>query len=207
MGQRKYLRLLVSLAAVAVPGYPISGWGEEGPIGLVLELSLAAADVFQEVAGAKSTVLVPGRRTSAGVNTFTKEEWAAESLEWPEVMASAMSIADQIIEKMAIQWERDKNGVILYGVVRSDDPFLGSAMFSKQFLAKFRAELGGELFVLVPEQGWMFVFPRHGGRLEDFSGSLAEIYAGSALRVSLEVFLVNEAECRVIGTLGGDPQE
>jgi len=159
------------------------------------------------VEGAKSTVLVPGRSTSAGVNTFTNEEWAAEKLEWPEVMASAMAIADQIIEKMSIEWERDKNGVIRYAVVRSDDPFFGSAMFSKQFLAKFRAELGAELFVLVPEQGWMFVFPRYGGRLEDFSGSLAEIYAGSALRVSAEIFLVNEAGCRVVGTLAGDPQE
>jgi len=206
MGQRKYLRLLASLAGFLALAGSGPGWAGEGPIGLVLERSLAAPDVFQRVEGAKSTVLVPGRRTSAGVDTFTQQEWEAEKHEWPEVMASAMVIADRIVDSMKLEWERDGNGVILYGAVRGDDAFFGSAIFSKRFLTRFRAELGGELFVVVPEQGLMFVFPRHGGRLADFAGALSAIYAESALRVSLEIFLVDEAGCRVVGVLDSEPR-
>jgi len=75
-------------------------------------------------------------------------------------MTGAMAIADQIVTSLNVEWERDENGVILYGEVRSDDPFLGSAMFSKRFLEKFRAALGPELLVVVPEQGRMYLFPQ-----------------------------------------------
>jgi len=202
MGQRKYLLLLVSLAGMVGCGVPAQLLGDEGPIGLVLERSLFAPDIFQGIEGAKVTVLVPGRRTSAGVNTFTDEEWAAEKLEWPEVMTGAMEIADQVVASLKVEWERDENGVILFGEVRSEDPFLGSAMFSKRFLEKFRAALGPELLVVVPEQARMYLFPRFGGKLDDFGASLAQAYQESALKVSLEVFLVDERGCRVIGVLG-----
>jgi hypothetical protein len=205
-GQRKYQCLLIVTAVMIGGGMVVGLRAGEGPIGLVVEQSLAAPEVFQAVKGAKSTVLVPARRISAGVDTFSNAEWAAEKLEWPEVMAGAMEIADRLVEKLEVSWERDDHGVILYGEADSRDPFLGSVMFSKEFLNRFKEELGAEIYVVIPERGRLFLFPKFGGKLEGFAASLAEIYQGSALRVSLEVFLVNEAGCQVVGTLGADPQ-
>lgn len=207
MGQCKYLPSPASWAGLVLLWVCGPASADDGGIGLVLERSLAAPDIFQKVEGAKSTILVPGCRTSAGVDTFTREEWAAGKHEWPEVMAGAMAIADRMVDSLEVDWERDGNGVILYGVVRNGDPFFGSTMFSKRFLGRFRAELGAELFVVVPEQGLMFVFPRYGGRLEDFAEALTGIYTESALRVSLEVFLVNETGCRAVGAINGAPRD
>jgi len=122
-------------------------------------------------------------------------------------MAGAMAVADGMVGKMEVTWERDEKGVILYGEGESRDPFFGSVIFSKQFLDRFKEQLGAEIYVVLPEQGRIFLFPKFGGKLEGFAGALTDIYQGSALRVSLEVFLVSEAGCRAVGTLGADPQK
>jgi hypothetical protein len=210
-GQRKYrsLRGGWGILALALAG----GFGGmslqagDGPIGLIVQRSLLAPEMFQEIQGAKETVLAPGRQISAGVDTFSSAEWAAEKLEWPEVMAGAMEIADRLVEELEVEWKRDANGVILYGEAVSGSPFLGSVMFSKRFLGQFKDELGAEFYVVIPEQGRMFLFPRFGGKLDDYGASMAGVYQGSALRISLEVFLVNEAGCRAVGTLGDAPQK
>jgi hypothetical protein len=204
MGQNK-TRLAWWIAVVGV-GVG-SGWGDEAPgrgeIGLVLEPLFAAGEIRHEVEGAKETVLVPARSTSAGADTFTEAEWAAEGLAWPEVMEGAMRVADRVAGGMEVRWSRDANGVIVYGTVRAPDPFLGSALFSRKFLDRFRAELGPEVFVVMPDREGFYVFPRFGGKLEEYGAALAGKYRDSALKVSLEVFLVDGRGCRVVGTLGG----
>ncbi|MEO0447629.1 MAG: hypothetical protein AAF191_16265, partial [Verrucomicrobiota bacterium] len=134
---------LLLLPALFGSSLPHEAWSNDNPasIGLFLESKVAAPDMYQEIAQAKSTVLVPARPGQWGVDTFRKEEWEKESLEWSVVLPAAQARADELAQNMTIEWERDQRQVIRYASIRSEDPFLTSVIYSDVFLRRLERKL------------------------------------------------------------------
>ncbi len=193
---------LTSLAIFLAPWLVIAENDPKNELGVLLEPSFAAPKIFHPVEGAKSTVLVPARNGKYGVDTFTEAEWNAEKLGWPEVLPQALKLADKLAKSAEPTWVRDEREVILYGMIRSEHPFISSVIFSRAFHAKLKAMLGAEFLALVPERDTVFVFPKYGGQLDFYASGIAERHRKAPIKVSLEIFEVSADGCKVVGAIG-----
>tara|TARA_R110002096_G_scaffold91625_3_gene207247 strand:- start:2093 stop:2689 length:597 start_codon:yes stop_codon:yes gene_type:complete len=197
MGQRKTLTLL---SLLLLPLFAAAQ--SEGELGVLLEPSFAAPKIAHPVNGAKSTVLVPALNTKYGLDRYTEEEWNAQKLGWPDVFPKAMKLADSLAKKIEPRWVRDRRGVILYGVIEDRDPFVSSVIFSEALHERMKSVLGKEFLALVPDRNIIFLFPKFGGNLEDYSVSIVEQYRRAPIKVSLEIFEISGNGCKVVGALG-----
>ncbi len=197
MGQRKTLTLIATLL---VPYFATAE--PQNELGVLLEPSFAAPKIFHPVKDAQKTVLVPARNSRYGVDSFTEAEWEAENLGWPEVLPTAMKLADSLVKQVEPRWIRDERDVILYGIIEDRHPFISSILFSDAFHERLKSSLGAEFLVLVPDRNTLFLFPKYGGRLEDYSASIVERYHRAPIKVSLEIFEVDASGCRVVGAIG-----
>lgn len=185
---------------------PLRVSAEEGELGMYLEPAHFAPDIFHQVKGAKKTVLVPARHTRYGVDTFTEKEWKEEGMDLPTVQQQALHLASKLNETAEVEWVRDDRKVVEYAIINSDHPFISSIIFPQkdgknEFVQRFRKILGDEVLVVIPERYTIYVFPRYGPTLQEFGPSLAEIYRVSDLKGSLEIFLVQENTCEVVGEI------
>ncbi len=187
-----------SLAALSALTLAASTTASEG---VIVEPKYAAGNLYHPIDGARETVLRPARAGEFGPDFFTESEWKTQKLDWPAFLTAAKQRADRLCKDMEIRWARDSRGVILYGEIRSDDPFISSVIFAGSFIDRFRKNLGKELLVAIPERDRLFVFPRHGNKLQDLSPSIAERYRQTGIPVSLELFMVDAEGCRVVGKI------
>lgn len=197
MGQRKTLTLL---SLLLVPFFASAE--TESELGVLLEPSFAAPKIAHPVNGAKTTVLVPALNTKYGLDRYTEEEWNAQSLGWPDVFPKAMALADKIAVSVEPRWVRDERGVILYGVIEDENPFVSSVIFSERLYKRLSSILGKEFLALVPDRNIVYLFPKFGGKLADYSGSIVEQYRRAPIKVSLEIFEVSINGCKVVGAIG-----
>ncbi|MEM1294517.1 MAG: hypothetical protein AAGH89_04070 [Verrucomicrobiota bacterium] len=196
MGQRKTLTLLSCLFL------PLLATAEEGELGIFLEPAFAAPKIAHPINGAKSTVLVPALNTKYGLDRYTEEEWDAQKLGWPDVFPKAMKLADTLAKDVEPRWVRDRRDVILYGVIENSNPFVSSVIFSEALHKRLKSILGNEFLALVPDRNIIFLFPKFGGNLEDFAVSIADQYRRAPIKVSLEIFEIDENGCKVVGAIG-----
>ena len=105
------------------------------------------------------------------------------------------------MEKVKPELVRDSRGVVLYAVIRGEDPFLSSILLSSKFLPKFKKTLGESLLVVILDRQVIYVFPEAGGKLDEFGAALAGQYKETKQPVSLEVIKVDEKGFQVIGSI------
>jgi len=172
--------------------------------GLIFEGSFEGPEVARLPEGAKLTLLVPFYEWDYGVRPFTREKWDSEGLTWDRIVQVGTQVADAVVESMEIELVRDDREVIELAVVRSEDPFLTSAILSPKFPARFRETLGERLQVVLIDRYALYVFPAVGGALADFGPALVDKFDETAFPVSLEVFLVEESGVRVVGEISRD---
>jgi len=218
MGQRNFQKAEASPRSTASALFPsllilvatlASAWALEpqNELGMYLEPSHMAPGISHPVKGANSTVLVPARFTKYGVDTFTKTEWETAGLDEPQVQLEALALASQLNQSAEVEYVKDAKDVIEYAIIESEHPFISSIIFPKksgknEFIGRFEKIFGKEVLVVIPERHTIYIFPRYAPTLQKYGPSLAQKYRDEPLKGSLEVFLVDENDCQVIGKIG-----
>lgn len=174
---------------------------EKMRVGIVFETQSIDPEVFTRVQGAKKSVMVPVHEWDYGVKLFTAQEWKARAFEKGEFRRTAEKVADAVMEKVEPEFIRDSREVVLYAVIRSEDPFLSSILLSKKFLLKFKKNMGEAVRVVIVDRHEMYVFPDSGGKLNEYADVLAEQYRATRQPVSLEIFQVSDKGFKIIGSI------
>lgn len=169
--------------------------------GIIFETMTIDPEVFTRVQGAKKTVMVAVHEWDYGVKLFTAKQWRETGYDNAEFRSNAEAVADAVMEKVKPELLRDSHGVVLYAVIKGEDPFLSSILLSSKFLPKFAKTLGESLLVVILDRQVIYVFPELGGRLDEFGAALAGQYQETKQPVSLEILKVNKKGIQVIGNI------
>ena len=184
----------------------ITAMAGESPLssyGLYLAPKSESPAVSREIPGAKATVLTVAREASSGPKPVSAREWDAAGLQWPDVLAAGIARAKSLEQSMTIRWQRDSRKVYQYAVIESADPFISSVVFSPGFINHFKAFLGKEVLVVIPDRLTLFVFSRFDKVLDQVGPELVRRYEAAPNKVSLEVFLLAGGKGpQAIGKLG-----
>lgn len=170
--------------------------------GIVFETLAIDPEVYTRVEGGKKSVMVPVHEWDYGVKLFTAAEWKKRNYKKGEYRGLAEVVADKVLEKAQLEFIRDRRDVVLYAVVRSEDPFLSSILLSKKFLPKFKKNMGEIVRVVIVDRQELYVFPDSGGKLDEYGPVLAQRYKTTRQPVSLEIFQVSDKGLKIIGTIG-----
>lgn len=170
-------------------------------LGLIFEGNFADVEMTQEVAGARKLKLVAAYKGLLGIKAYKKAEWEKEGGSWEAFLTEASKVADWSVERMQPVYIRDSRQVIEYAIIKSDNPFVSSAITSPSFVKAFEDTLGKKLHVVIIDRNVLYVFPASGGKLEEYSESIRQNFNKTPLPVSLEVLEVTKDRFRVIGEI------
>jgi hypothetical protein len=188
---------------------PENTLAEEKPVtkkmrtGIIFETQAIDPEVFTRVEGAKKTVMVAVQEWNYGVKLFTAKQWRKQAFDNAAFRRNAEVVADAVMETVKPEFVRDSRGVILYAMIRGEDPFLSSILLSSNFLPKFKKNLGETVQVVILDRHVIYVFPKATKGLDEFGAALVEKYKDTKQPVSLEVFEVSDKGFKVIGSIGG----
>lgn len=169
--------------------------------GIVFETQAVDPEVFTRVKGAKESVMVPAYEWDYGVRLFTAEKWRERGFGKGEFERLAEELADEVMDGVTPEFVRDAHDVVVYAVIRGEDPFLSSILLSENFLPTFKKTMGETVRVVILDRQVIYVFPGLGGKLDGYGSALAEEYQATRQPVSLEIFQVSNKGFKVIGTI------
>jgi hypothetical protein len=105
-----------------------------------------------------------------------------------ELHTLAVAYAQSILKQTTPKIIRDRHGVIVAIRIENQDPALSSVLLTPGFTDRFENLLGKDCLAFVPNRQTVFLFPRLGSNLEQFSIPLRGIYHNSVWPVSTELF-------------------
>jgi hypothetical protein len=105
-----------------------------------------------------------------------------------ELHTLAIAYAQSILKQTSPKIIRDRHGVIVAIRIENQDPAFSSVLLTPGFTERFENLLGKDCLVCVPNRQTVFLFPRLGGNMEQFSIPLRGIYHNSVWPVSIELF-------------------
>ncbi len=170
--------------------------------GIIFETRAVDPEVFTRVEGAEKTLMVPVYEWDYGVRLFTAEQWKKNAFDNAEYRRNAEAVADVVLAKVKPEFIRDSRGIVLYALIRAEDPFLSSILLSDKFLALFKKSMGDSVRVVLVDRQVMYVFPDSGGKLDQFGTALAEQYQTTRQPLSLEVLQITSQGIKAIGSIG-----
>lgn len=170
--------------------------------GIIFETQAVDPEVFTRVDGAKKTLMIPVQEWDYGVRSFSAAEWKRHAFDNDEFRRNAEAVADTVMATVKPEFIRDSRDVVLYAMIRGEDPFLSSILLSEKFLPLFKQNLGESVRVVIIDRQLIYVFPGSGGQLDEFGAALAEQYQAAKQPVSLEIFEVTSKGFKVIGSIG-----
>jgi hypothetical protein len=186
-------------AAFASPDAPTEKGVAEETFCLLIEPKDGPA-VSKVIPGAKSTVLVPGRETGVGVRYCTAGEFRAMGLSWAAYQRKAEVVADRVFGSLKPEVTRDSKGFARLAVLRGKSHLTASTVLAPKFYATFRASMGDDLVVLIPDRFTIYVFPRPMGEYKEWGKRTLREFAEATYPVSFEVFLLNKSGLSALGS-------
>jgi hypothetical protein len=105
-----------------------------------------------------------------------------------ELHTLAVAYAQSILKQTSPKIIRDRHGVIVAIRIENQDPAFSSVLLTPGFTERFENLLGKDCLVCVPNRQTVFLFPRLGSNMEQFSIPLRGIYHNSVWPVSTELF-------------------
>jgi len=166
---------------------------------VLVEPSFMHPEVSFPIAGARTTVFVPGYLGDDGEpQYFSKTDWAALKLTWDAFCARAGKNAME--KKFHAELVRDPHKVVEYASIQSDDPLTATMILSPDFLKKFKDIFGETILVSVPNRYSVYVFAGMASDYPEYAPMILRAYHGSAYPVSLELFEVSVKGIRATGS-------
>jgi hypothetical protein len=161
--------------------------------------------VSRSIPGAKATVLALGRETSVGgVRYYTVGEFEAMNVGWAGFQRKAAATADRVFAALKPEVTKDAKGFTRFAVLRGKSQLTASSVLAPKFYETFRATMGDDLVVLIPDRFTVYVFPRPMGEYKEWGRKIIESYAEASYPVSLEVFLLNKTGLSGLGSFQTD---
>lgn len=156
-----------------------------------------------EPRGAVKTVLSPAHETVElpGIATYSKDEFKRLGLSLETYLERAKNAADKLLASLKPDLIKDADGKLLYAVFRGDRAVMASLLIAPSLPALFEQTLGSELWVALPDQHSLFVFPAKPEVVSAFTSDLAERYRNDAHAASPEIFALKAGEePKVVGS-------
>jgi hypothetical protein len=179
------------------------GWGME-EFCLLIEPKDGPA-VAKVLKGSRSTALVPGRETRVGgVRYYTVSEFEGMGLGWAGFTRKAEATATRVLEGLAPEVKKDGRGQVVSAVLRGRSHLTAGVVLSPRFYEMFRATMGDDLVLLIPDRFTVYVFPRPMGDYKALGPEILEAYERAVYPVSYEVLLLNKDGLSALGSFRDD---
>lgn len=169
---------------------------------VLIEPKFLRPPVSISIPGAKRTVFAAGVTRLAGESPEYMSRGEIDSLKvnWDRFMPLAIPHATNALRKLKPQFTRDRKKVIEFAELFDETQLVASTVLSPEFLPLFEEAFGPELIVAIPSRYQIFVFPALASAYEEYAPMVTRAYKSTPHPVSLEVFKVNSAGIRAIGT-------
>jgi hypothetical protein len=151
---------------------------------IILDPYFYRTPVSEPIDGSTKTVLAYYDETGGKVTPLPNPP----RLPISELHTLAVAYAQSILKQTSPTLIRDKHGVIAAIRIEGHDPAFSSILLTPGFVGRFANLLGKDCLVSVPNRETVFLFPRLGGNMEQFSIPLRGIYHNSVWPVSTELF-------------------
>ena len=161
----------------------LSGIALAEPV-IILDPYFYRTPISEAIDGSNKTVLGYYDETDGKVTPLS----SPPRLTISELHALAVAYAQSILKQTSPKFIRDRHGVIVAIRIESQDPAFSSVLLTPGFADRFANLLGKDCLVCVPNRQALFLFPRLGSNLEQFSIPLRGIYHNSVWPVSTELF-------------------
>jgi len=187
--------LLALYAATLVPA-----GADDGVWHLLIEPTFMGYEAAWPIPNAKTTVLVPARVVDGEVQPLTRKEAAESNVTRSKILASAPDAASAVLAGLKPRYVRDRNKVIQYAVMESDNPLTASSVLAPEFAGLFAETLGPDLIVAIPNRFRIFVFPKATFAELNISDLIFTEYKSTAWPVTREIFELRRGKLIAIGT-------
>jgi hypothetical protein len=161
----------------------LSGSALAEPV-IILDPYFYRTPVSEAIDGSSKTVLGYYDETDGRVTPLSNPPRLAIS----ELHTLAVAYAQSILKQTSPKFIRDRNGVLVAIRIESQDQAFSSVLLTPGFADRFANLLGNDCLVCVPNRQTVFLFPRLGSNMEQFSIPLRGIYHNSVWPVSTELF-------------------
>jgi hypothetical protein len=151
---------------------------------IILDPYFYRTPLSESIGGSSKTVLAYYDETGGKVSPLPNPSRQPIS----ELHTLAVTYAQSILKRTSPTILRDKHGVIVAIRIEDKDPAFSSILLTPGFAGRFANLLGKDCLVSVPNRQTVFLFPRLGSNLEEFSIPLRSIYHNSVWPVSTEIF-------------------
>jgi hypothetical protein len=151
------------------------------------------------VEGSDRTVLVPARVANGEITPLSRAEAEKSGVTRDQIRTDAATNASAVLAELKPRYVRDKNQVIQYAVLESENPLTASAVLAPDFAALFAETLGPDLLVAIPNRNLVLVFPKQSQAHTGASDLIYAEYQGAIHPVSRELFEIRSGKLIAIG--------
>lgn len=113
----------------------------------------------------------------------------------------AKRTASEVFASLKPQFVRDRNGVIQYAQIDSENPLTASAVLAPEFAEAFASTLGPDLLVAMPSRFQILVFSKQDQAFQKMGEVIISGYLSSNYPVSREIFALERGHLRSVGVL------
>ena len=167
----------------------------------MVEPSFMDYKVRRKIDGSERTILALVRVKDGEIHAAEGGRDRVMAMAMKQIDPEAALTAAAIFSSIKPQFVRDKNGVIQYAVLESENPLTASCVLAPGFAEKFADTLGPDLLVALPNRNQLLVFSRQDQAFEKMSESIISGYLGSNYPVSREIFSLQNGKLRSLGVL------
>lgn len=157
--------------------------------------------VKRPVEGSRRTILTVAQVVDGEPVPLRREEKKSIHRTFEQIRADALETASEVLRPLKPTYMRDRNKVILFAVIESENPLTASTVLAPGFASLFRETLGPDLLVAMPHRRKIYIFSRQDDAHLRVAERLIEEYQSATDRVSREVFALEEGRLRSLGYL------
>lgn len=167
----------------------------------MVEPSFMDYKVRRKIDGSERTILALVRIRDGEIYGAEGGHERIMAMAMKKIEPEAAQTAAGVFSAIKPQFVRDRNGVIQYAVLESENPLAASCVLAPGFAEKFADTLGPDLLVALPNRNLLLVFSRQDQAFAKMGEFIIAGYLGSNYPVSREIFSLENGKLRSLGVL------
>lgn len=167
----------------------------------MVEPSFMDYKVRRKIAGSERTILALVRVIDGEIYGAEGGHERVMDMAMKKIEPETRETAAEVFAALEPRYVRDKNGVIEYAVLESQNPLTASCVLAPGFAEKFSQTLGPDLLVALPNRYQLLIFSKQDRVFEQMGEYIISGYLGSNYPVSREIFALENGKLRSLGVL------
>lgn len=184
---------LFALSILSGVGAETSGWR------LLIEPAFMSPPLAWKIPGAQRTVLVPALDASLEPVPLDRIRFLKLRTNKSDFTEKSRENASAALAKLSPRWVRDKDGVILYARLESDNGLAASTVLAPGFPNLFKEYLGEDLLLAIPHRDLVYIFSRQDPQYRYMSEEINDVYHDAIYPVSTEAFILKNGTLEAVG--------